>query len=137
LTAAQVQGSFFTIKFIRTARKKLIALELKLCPDNEFTPDILNYANDFNIYAEWVNAISGNPVQLEPVEKYHCAYIGRRQDDYYAHSHEEILSEHGLFLLQHKKVPLAFKNRLGTYGYLVRCTNLNTILSIIDFAHQE
>lgn len=136
LTAATAEGVFFSIQFLRTNRKKLIALDIKLCPDSEFTPDIFNYSNDFNIYAEWPNALLGQSTNLTSSQKYYCAYIGRRQDDHYTHSHEEILSTYGPLLLQHRPIPAALASRLGTYGYIVRSTNLNTIMSVIDFAHQ-
>lgn len=136
LKAADLQGTFFAIRFIRTARKKLIALNYRLCPHSEFTPDFFNYANDFNIYAAWAAAITGKEVRLTSNQTYHCAFIGRRKDDYYSHTHEELLANYGHFVIQHKPIPPAFRS-MGDYGYIVRSSNLNTILSIIDFAHLE
>ena len=63
--------------------------------------------------------------------KYHCAYIGRKATQDYAHSHEEIMEKYGEIIVKNELVSGS------NYGYVARSQELSDILEIIDFIHAQ
>lgn len=131
-----VRERFFHFEFFRTPENCIVALEVNMRPPGGLTTDMFNYANDINIYKEWANIIVYNKFTAEYSHKYHCAYIGRKLNRGYAHSHEQILNAYGTCCItHHEPISGIFSAALGEYGYLVRSPELQEIYTIAEYIH--
>jgi hypothetical protein len=93
------------------------------------TTDMYNYANDFDIYAEYANMIVHNRFDAQVTHPYHCAYLGRKNHIRYALPHHEVLSEFSGLLVHHQPMEAVLRNALGDYGYILRSPHLNDVLA--------
>lgn len=128
---------FFHFEFFRTSENELIGLEVNMRPPGGLTTDMFNYANDFDIYYEWANMIMHNRFSAIYTRPYHCAYIGRKWNLTYSHSHEEVLAQFESQLVQHESISGVFARVLGDYGYLVRSPDLVEIESMVGFIQEK
>ncbi|CVK20941.1 ATP-grasp domain-containing protein [Sporomusa sphaeroides] len=137
LKAFGIRERFFHFEFFLTARKKVVGLEVNMRPPGGFTMDMFNFANDINLYYEWANIVMNGTTALDYQRKYHCAYIGRKFNKNYVHSHEEIIGKYGQYIVQHEAVSGVFSAALGNYGYLVRSPELSEVMEMVEFIHQK
>jgi hypothetical protein len=137
LKAFDVRERFFHFEFFRAADDDhIVALEVNMRPPGGLTTDMFNYANDIDIYKEWAHIIVHNRFTAEYTRKYHCAYIGRKFNRTYLHSHQEILADIGSYLVHHEQISGVFSSALGDYGYLVRSPDLPEIHTIATYIHE-
>jgi len=137
LKAFDLRERFFHFEFFRTrAEGKLVALEVNIRPPGGLTMDLMNYANDIDLYKEWAHVVVHNRFTAEVTRKYFCAYIGRKKNRGYAHSHEQILEAFGEMLVQHEPMSGVFSAALGDYGYLVRSPDLEDITEMTRYIHE-
>ncbi len=136
LRAFNVRERFFHIEFFQTAADQYVALEVNMRPPGGFTTDMFNYACDIDIYRSWSDLLVHNRTDLEYQRNYHCCYASRKYNQPYAHSHEDILSRYGAFMVQIESVPGVFSSALGDIGYIFRSKNLDEMLKIVSFIHQ-
>ncbi|KAB2952259.1 ATP-grasp domain-containing protein [Heliorestis acidaminivorans] len=132
LEAYQVRERFFHFEFFRTADDRFIALEVNMRPPGGLTMDMFNYAHDIDLYQHWARLIVEGTLPLHYTRKYHCAYIGRKNNKSYALTHEEILREYGHKIPYHCDINPAFTRAIGDYGYLFRSPHLEEIKETID-----
>ena len=136
LQAFNVRERFFHIEFFQTGADRYVALEVNMRPPGGFTTDMFNYACDIDIYQAWSDLLVQNRTELNYRRNYHCCYASRKYNQPYAHSHEDILSRYGAFMLQIESVPGVFSSALGDIGYIFRSKNTDEILKIVSFIHQ-
>ena len=105
-------------------------------PPGGFTTDMFNYACDIDIYKVWSDLLTHNQTELKYRRDYHCCYASRKNDQRYAHSHEDILSSYGAFIVQIESVPGVFSSALGDIGYIFRSKNLADMLEIVNYIHE-
>jgi len=133
-----VRERFFHFEFFRTPENRIVALEVNMRPPGGMTTDMFNYANDIDIYKEWAAIIVHNKFTAEYSRKYHCAYVGRKFNRSYAHSHEQILNAYGTCCItHHEPVSGIFSAALGDYGYLVRSPELQEIYTIANYIQKQ
>lgn len=132
--AFDIRERFFHIEFFRTEKDgRLIALEVNMRPPGGLTTDMFNYANDFDIYAEWANIVVHNEFASAYARPYHCCYVGRKTHKNYLHSHEEILNRYGERIAHHERMSPIFSRAMGDYCYLIRSPDLDETLAIAHF----
>jgi biotin carboxylase len=136
LKAFKVQERFFHIEFFQTAADQYVALEVNMRPPGGFTTDMFNYACDIDIYQAWAKLLVHHRAQLKYRRDYHCCYASRKTNQRYAHSHADILSRYGAFMVQIESVPGVFSSALGDIGYIFRSKSLDQIFAIAQFIHQ-
>ncbi len=131
-----VRARFFHFEFFRTPENRIVALEVNMRPPGGMTTDMFNYANDIDVYKEWANIVVHNKFTADYSRKYHCAYIGRKFNRGYAHTHEQILNAYGTCCItHHESISGIFSAALGDYGYLVRSPDLQEIYTIAEYVH--
>lgn len=138
LKAFEVRERFFHFEFFRKQdTNEIVALEVNIRPPGGLTTDMFNYANDIDIYAEWANIIVHNRFIAEYTRPYHCAYIGRKLNRAYLHSHDEIVATLSGQLVHHEPISGVFSAALGDYGYLVRTPLLEDIHKAAQFIQAQ
>jgi hypothetical protein len=132
-----VRERFFHFEYFRQPDDTLVALEVNIRPPGGLTTDMMNYANDIDIYREWANIIVNNrfdPIYTRP---YHCCYASRRQRFNYAHSHDEVMKKYGRLIPAHQPILGAWAVALGDHGYLIRSPELSEVLQVAAFIQQK
>ena len=137
LQAFGVRERFFHFEFFRCEDDRLVALEVNMRPPGGMTTDMFNYACDIDVYREWANIVVHNRFTTDYSRKYHCAYIGRKFNRRYAHSHEQILGALGDKIVHHENISGIFSAALGDYGYLVRTPDLSEVYTMADFIQKK
>lgn len=127
--AFNIHARFFHLEYFRTSDGRIIALEVNMRPPGGLTTDMYNYANDFDIYAEYANMIVHNRFDVKVTRPYYCGYLGRKHHIHYALPHHEVLSEFTDLLVHHQPMSSILRNALGDYGYILRSPHLKDILA--------
>lgn len=133
----QLKARFFHFEFFRTPQGKLVALEVNMRPPGGLTTDMFNYANDTDVYQEWANIIANNRFEGRNERPYHCAYVGRKNNKSYRHTHQQILRELGEALVHHEAISGIFSAALGNYGYLIRSPEFTEIERMAAFIQEK
>ncbi|MEA3325941.1 MAG: ATP-grasp domain-containing protein, partial [Chloroflexota bacterium] len=135
--AFDVRERFFHFEYFRKPDDSLVALEVNIRPPGGLTTDMMNFANDFDIYREWANVLINNrfdPIYSRP---YHCCYASRRFHFNYTHTHESVLAEYGHLIPTHQPILGAWSVALGDHGYLIRSPELAEILEVAAFIQEK
>ena len=130
--AFDVRERFFHFEYFRTSDNRIIGLEVNIRPPGGLTTDMMNFANDIDIYSAWAHVVTNNKVEILTNRPYHCGYIGRKHNKNYQLSHAQIIERFGSSLMFHGDISGIFSIALGNYGYLVRSPNLEEIISMAE-----
>lgn len=133
IRAFNVRERFFHIEFFQTAPTEYVALEVNMRPPGGYTTDMFNYACDIDIYRIWAQLLVNGTSDVPFERKYHCCYASRKNSLSYRHSHEEILSRYGRFIVHVASVPGVFSSALGDIGYIFRSPLLTDIQEVTTF----
>lgn len=137
LNAFQVRERFFHFEFFRRhSDNRIVALEVNMRPPGGLTTDMFNYANDIDVYYQWAHVVIFNHFAAQYSRPYHCAYIGRKLNRCYAHSHEEVILRFRENIVHHEPMSGVFSAALGDYGYLVRSPDLTLIHACASYIHE-
>ena len=138
LEAFDVRERFFHFEFFRQHKTgELIALEVNMRPPGGLTTDMFNYACDIDVYNAWGSIVAGKEFPYpDYTHKYYCCYVGRKSNRSYAHTEEEIFSVYKDKISHHESISGVFSAALGNYGYLVRSSELDEVLSIAKFIQE-
>ena len=132
-----VRERFFHFEFFRKPDDSLVALEVNIRPPGGLTTDMMNFANDFDIYREWANIQINNrfdPIYSRP---YHCCYASRRFHFHYTHTHENVMREYSHLIPNHQPILGAWSVALGDHGYLIRSPELAEILEAAAYIQEK
>jgi len=130
-----VRESFFHFEFFRCPDERLVAIELNKRPPGGPTLDMMNYANDFDIYREYANVVVSNRFDAAYERPYFCCYAGRRLDRAYAHSHDDILTAWGHLIVHHEAIDPLSRVAMCDYGYIFRSPQRDEIDRVAAFIH--
>jgi hypothetical protein len=126
--AFHVRERFFHFEFFRLEDGSLMALEVNMRPPGGLTIDMFNYANDMDMFREWVNVLTYGRVSQQAQRPYFCAYVGRKDHIHYKRSHEQVLAEFGPLITHHERISDIFAGAIGNYGYILRHPDLTILL---------
>lgn len=135
--AFNVRERFFHFEFFKTASDEYIPLEVNMRPPGGLTIDMFNYANDFDIFAEYANIVKGDKFKAKLVRPYFCAYVSRKDNFDYVYSHEDIVNTLGDDFISVQSVPGVFSAIMGDEGYLLKCTTKTVLDKYIDFISKK
>jgi hypothetical protein len=135
VAAYGLRRRFFHFEFFVLPDGRALALEVNMRPPGGLTTDMFNYSNDIDVYREWANIVTGRPFSAEVTRPYHCAYVGRKNNREYLHSHESLVSMLGNKLVHHEPIAGVFSAALGNHGYLVRSRDIDDIHAMAAAIH--
>ncbi len=126
--AFNIKGRFFHTEYFRltTAKKglgevgDLVGLEVNMRPPGGYTPDMMNYANDINVYDIYANMCMYNSVNYSSTRPYFCIYTGRRNGVNYVHTHDEIMSKYGNHVVMNEIMPEILTSAMADINYTAR-----------------
>ena len=121
-----VKSRFVHFEFFRLTKDQeglgktgdLVALEVNMRPSGGFTPDMIDFAHNTDVYKIWADMIAFDRSTM-PIGKHHyCAFAGRRDDKDFAMSHTDILEKYGAQIKMIDRIPDALSNAMGNQMYV-------------------
>lgn len=133
-----VRARFFHIEFFRVQdSRRWLALEMNIRPPGGLMMDIMNYANDIDLYGQWANVVVFNSFTQTVTHPYHCAFVGRKRHLPYTHTHEEVLQLCAPVLIDHAPMVPLFARAMGDYAYVLRSPDYNILEHYIKLILSE
>lgn len=119
--AFDTRSRFFHFEFFRLKQDKaglgnagtILGLEVNMRPPGGFLPDMINYANEFDIYDIWAEVMVNDHVLIPPHPRHSCAFVGRRDVNHYAHSDFEIQRQFEKAVRMVQRLPKALAAAMG------------------------
>ena len=110
----------------------IFGLEVNMRPPGGYSPDMMNYANDIDVYQIWADMVCFDKGRFDPEHRpYCCVYASRRRGSQYAHSHEDIYAAYGQSILMYEEMPEVLSGAMGNFAYIAR---FPTEAEALDFA---
>ncbi len=141
VAAFGVRERFFHIEWFRTKNRTeteeptYCFLEINVRPPGLYTIDMMNYSADISLYDVWAASFHDAHI-YEPEQtkvKYSIGFVGRRTNEHFKHSHEEIMAEFSDYMVQAAPVPVAYSDAMGEFFYLIRHKDENRVLEIFKY----
>ena len=121
-----VRSRFVHFEFFRLTQAQegmgkkgdVVALEVNMRPCGGFTPDMINFAHDTNVYKIWADMIAFDRSE-EPVgEHKFCAFAGRRDGKDFVMSHEAVMEKYGACMKMAERLPDVLSGAMGNQMYI-------------------
>lgn len=136
--AFNVRERFFHFEFFRVKKSgELMPLEINCRPPGGLTIDMWNYANDFDVFAEFGNIVRENKFYAEVNHPWNVVYIARKANKDYAHSIDEVCDKYRENLISVQQVPGVFAKIMGEHGILMRTKTMEQLHEIAEFAQRK
>ncbi len=132
-----LKARFFHLEFLRKKDGSLIVMEMNCRAPGGYTVDLMNYANDVNIYQEWANMVAGNHFQEKFERKYYAAHISRKDGKNYLHDNDEIFASYGDKIASYQILPPIFADVMGNEAFLVRAETEAEIAEMVKFIQEK
>lgn len=115
------RSRFFHFEFFRLSEdhpqlgKKgtILGLEVNMRPPGGFLPDMIDYANDFDIYDIWAQVMINDHVAIPFHTRKSCAFAGRRDNIEYAHTEYEISTKYRSNIKMIQRLPEVLAHAMG------------------------
>ena len=102
-------------------------------PPGGYTPDMMNYANDIDVYQIWADMVCFDHGRFDPQQRpYCCVYASQRRGNAYAHGHDHIFAAYGANILMYEEMPQVLSGAMGDFAYIARFPSED---EAIAFAH--
>lgn len=99
---------------------EILGLEVNMRPPGSFLPDLINYANDFNIYQLWADMIVHNHSSITTQRPYSAVFIGRKDCVAYQYSLAEIREIFQASIIDIRRLPSVLSAAMGDVVVLAR-----------------
>ena len=128
VNAFGIKSRFVHLEFFQLDRDReglgkkgdYVGLEVNMRPPGGYTPDMMNYAHNTDVYQIWADMVAFDEARKPLGESSYIGYVGRRDVHAYKHSHEEVLAKYGSSVCMCSRVPYALSDDLGDTAYIVR-----------------
>ena len=111
----------------------IFGLEVNMRPPGGYTPDMMNFANDINVYQIWANMVCYGKGYFDPDQRpYSCVFASRRRNGTYAHSNEEVYANYAANICMYEPIPEVLSGAMGDLAYIAR---FPTEEEAVAFAH--
>ncbi|MDR2465438.1 MAG: ATP-grasp domain-containing protein [Streptococcaceae bacterium] len=132
--AFNTKERFFHLEFFLTPSGEYIPLEVNMRLPGGSSIDMMNYANDIDLFAEYANLVSTGAFQNTASRQYYCAYVARNyENNHYHHNDNEIRDHLGENLKEILSIPGIFATLMGNVGYIVRAETTESLKEAIEF----
>ena len=134
-------GRCFHMEFFKLLEDKeglgkkgdIIGLEVNLRTPGGYTPDMMNYANDIDVYQIYADMVTKGYSEYDHHRPYHCVYCGRRDGITYTHSHEDIISQYHFDLVMCERMPDILSGALGIFTYTAPFENMEQVVAFVQY----
>lgn len=135
--AFDVRERFFHVEFFHVeSEDRYVVVEMNMRPPGGVMLDVMNYANDVDLFQQWANVVVHNSFAVEYTRPYYCAFVARRYQIDYRNTHDDVLEACAPLLVHHEPVSPVFSRAMGDYAYLVRSPDFDELMQAIDFIQE-
>ncbi|MBR2809934.1 MAG: ATP-grasp domain-containing protein [Solobacterium sp.] len=145
--AFNIKGRFFHTEYFRLTEDKaglgkkgdLVGLEVNMRPPGGWTPDMMNYANDINVYQIYASMAMYNDGLYETTRPYHAVYVGRRDrlEHLYTRSPLDIERRFPGAVRMHGWMPELLGEAMGNEYYVARFKDKEKVEEFIRFVLEK
>lgn len=140
-----IKGRFFHTEYFRLTEDKkglgkkgdLVGLEVNMRPPGGYTPDMMNYANDINVYAIYANMAMFNAAPEESDRPYSCVFSGRRDHLSYKYSASDVYAKYGQKLVMHGRMPELLGEAMGNEFFMARFKTEKEVKAFLKYIFQK
>ncbi len=112
----------------------IFGLEVNMRPPGGYTPDLMNWANDINVYQIWANMVCYDQGYFDPEQRpYCCVYASKRRNGHYLHSHEDIYAAYGQHMMAFEEMPEVLSGAMGDLAYVARFETEEQAIAFADY----
>ena len=116
----------------------IFGLEVNMRPPGGYTPDMMNYANDINVYQIWADMVCYDKGNFDPEHRpYACVYASQRKQGAYAHTREDITAKYGKDIVMYEEMPEVLAGTMGDYAYMARFETDEEMLAFADYVLEK
>ena len=124
--AFDIRGRFFHTEYFRLTEDKAglgrkgdyVGLEVNMRPPGGFTLDMMNFANDIDVYQIYADMAMHNKAEYHTERPYCCVYAARRDGLNYIRSEAEIYAKYGSAIRMHRRNPGIIADAMGNEFYV-------------------
>lgn len=138
---------FFHLEFFQLLEDKegigkkgdYVGLEVNMRPPGGYTTDMMNFANNADIYSIWADMITTDATDfvLPAQRPYVCIFASRRDQRNYVHTHEEILERYGAHIVMEERMPQALSDAMGNQMYTANFAQEADAFAFAAFVHER
>ena len=137
--AFDTRSRYFHFEFFRLDEDKpglgkkgdLLGLEVNMRAPGAYMPDMLNWACDVDVYDIWAEMLVTDTTTRKYERKYSVGYAGRKKENHYKHSYEEIRQMFGEHILMELDVPEVLAAAMGDHTFIFRHEDEEQMLEIL------
>lgn len=111
----------------------IIGLEVNHRTPGGYTPDMMNFANDINIYQIYADMVVDGYAEYNHNRPYHCIYCGRRDGLSYTHTHDEVCQKYGFDMVMCERMPDILAGAMGNFIYTARFETMDKVNEFVDY----
>ncbi len=145
IKAFNIKGRFFHTEYFRLAEDKqglgkkneLIALEVNMRPPGGYTPDMMNFASDIDVYDIYAKMAMLNSDYYDIKKKYYCVYTGKRDQFTYKNTDEMINKKFGEAIMMHDRMPDILAEAMGNEFYIARFKSLKEVEDFMRYIYAK
>lgn len=134
-------GRCFHMEFFRLLEDKkglgkkgdIIGLEVNHRTPGGYTPDMMNFANDIDIYQIYADMVVDGYSHYNHERPYHCVYCGRRDGLTYKHSHDEVIHKYQFDLVMCERMPDILSGAMGNFTYTARFETMEEVEAFVEY----
>ena len=129
IKAFGVKSRFVHLEFFQLGRAHrglgnegdFVALEVNMRPGGGYTPDMINYAHNVDVYQIWADMVAFDQrKQPDTNDDYFCVYAGRRSGVEYHLNDAQILDKYAYAMKMTPNIDKALAPAMGDYAYIAR-----------------
>ena len=115
-----IHFEFFRLTADQHIGKKgdVVALEVNLRPSGGNSPDMMNYANDTDVYKIWADMIAYDRTDKPVGQRRYCVFASRRKGHDFAYMPEYIREKYAGHIREEAPVPEALSGAMADYMFL-------------------
>ena len=114
-----------------------VGLEVNMRPAGGFTPDMMNYAHNTDVYQIWADMVACDERRKPLGEDSFCAYASRRDGYTYKHSEEEIFARFGGSIRYSGRMSEALAGALGNRCWMACFPTLREVEAFFRFVTEK
>ena len=122
-----VKNRFIHFEFFRLTQDQeglgkkgdILGLEVNMRPSGGISPDMMNFANELDVYKIWADMIAFDQSTMDMSRPHHFAgFCGRRDGKNFVMDHDAIMAKYGHCMKIAERVPEALSGAMANMMYL-------------------
>lgn len=139
--AFDTNSRFFHCEFFRLLEDKpglgnkgdIVGLEVNMRPPGGYTPDMMNFANNIDVYQVWANMVVFNEGRFDADSRpYHCICLARRDAHRYVYTQDEVIEKYKYNIVMRERMPEVMSAAMGNDMVTARFETLDQCLEFAD-----